>query len=77
MPRTQRPILALVPRVNVHPTHAVVDGVTYPGGLSTVPADILNPSDAAYCHGRGRDVAPTVDDGETYCPQCGSSDIEG
>lgn len=30
---TRRNLLALAPRVAAHPTHAVVDGVTYPNGL--------------------------------------------
>ena len=30
----KRDILSLVPRVDVHPKYAVVDGVTYPGGLA-------------------------------------------
>ena len=30
----RRNILALAPRVSTHPTHAVVDGITYAGGLA-------------------------------------------
>lgn len=38
--RIRRDLLALVPRVNVHPEHAVVDGVTYPGGLAEYRAKV-------------------------------------
>ena len=37
------------PRVNAHPTHAVVDGVTYPGGLAEYVATTgHNPATPVY-----------------------------